>query len=216
MDWSIPLGPVVAGLDGVVLDRLWRVTGPQTAGEIHRRAGIGSLSGIRLSLERLTAQGLLTGRVVGNAVTYELNAGHLAYPALEAALTAYRPYELLRERLRTTVDTCWPRDPDGNGPSLAIYGSVARHEATTGSDVDLLLVVPDGVSVDSPAVDGVSAVLHDQVPAWTGNHAHVVVVARRDLARGRSEDDPLSESWLNDADTVLGPDVRDLMLNGTG
>lgn len=84
--------------------------------------------------------------------------------------------------------------------------------ASHGRDGPAQRVPPIGVE----GILQVSSVLHDKVPAWTGNRAHMVVVARGDLARARQEHDPITESWLDDADTVLGPDVRDLLLNGTG
>jgi predicted nucleotidyltransferase len=205
---------MLVGMDGIVLDRLHRVYGPQTAGEIHRRAKAGSLSGIRLSLERLAAQGIVIPQAVGNVIGYRVNEEHVVYPAIKAALENYHPYELLRERLRQTLEEVFPVSPLSPGPSLAIYGSVARREATAESDVDLLLVLPDAVAPTSQMVENLTAELHGRVLRWTGNRAHVYLIARTQLGDAYKGEDPITRSWAQDADTVAGPDVRKLMLDG--
>lgn len=209
MDWSVPLAPIVQSLEGVVLDRLYRVQGPQSIGEIHRKAGKGSLSGVRFALERLVEQGLVSASRIGNLVAYELNTDHVAYPALKAAFDAYRPYALLRERLH---DLVVEELGDVDLPSVAIYGSVARRDATVGSDVDLLVVVPRGRSQDATAaVFAITGSLHEQVSRWTGNAAQVVATTEPDLLEAWRAGDPFTRALALEADTVVGPDVRTLL-----
>ena len=209
MDWSIPLSPIVQSLEGVVLDRLYRVQGPQSIGEIHRKAGKGSLSGVRFALERLVEQGLVSASRIGNLVAYELNTDHLAYPALQAALDAYRPYALLRERLH---DLVVGELGDIDIPSVALYGSVARREATAGSDVDLLVVAPLGQSDDATSdVFAMAGNLHEHVSRWTGNAAQVVATTARDLLAAYRAGDPFALALAVEADTVVGRDVRALL-----
>ena len=64
-------------------------------------------SAYELAMERLRKkdadEGIVTRTPAGNTAIYELNREHLAYPALEAALSQYNPYAELRRRLRTLV-----------------------------------------------------------------------------------------------------------------
>jgi predicted nucleotidyltransferase len=204
VDWSKPTEALIPGLEGVVLRQLYVVQAPQTAGDVHGRAGTGSRNGIRYALDRLAEQGIVTRTPAGNTAIYELNREHLAYPALEAALSEYNPYGELRRRLRTLVADCAWNDESGLGPSLAIYGSVARGDARPDSDLDLLLIVPDGRDGDDPQVDDMSETLHVHVERWTGNRAHVDVRTRSAVEEARERRDPMFDSWQREADFVFG------------
>lgn len=172
-------------------------------------AGKGSLSGVRFALERLVEQGLVSASRIGNLVAYELNTDHVAYPALSAALDAYRPYTLLRQRLHDlVVEELGDVDP----PSVAIYGSVARREATAGSDIDLLVVAPQAeAGEDPPRAFAIVAKLHERVTRWTGNSAQVVATTERDLLEAHRAGDPFTRALASEADTVVGRDVRELL-----
>lgn len=205
MDWTRPTEALIPGLEGVALRQLYLVDAPQTAGDVHERAETGSRNGIRYALDRLADQGIVTRTPVGNTAVYELNRDHLAYPALDAALSTYAPYADLRDRLRDLARDCaW------NGPalfSLALYGSVARREAGPDSDVDLLMVLPDGVDADDANVDELSETLHVHVKRWTGNRAHLDVRTLHQVHMAAAAQDPVFTSWLRDADFVFGDDV---------
>ena len=207
MDWSKPTEALIPGLEGVALRQLHAVAGPQTAGDVHERAGSGSRNGVRYALDRLADQGIVTRTVAGNTALYELNRDHLAYEALDAALSIYRPYTDLRSRLKALIRDCSWNDPHGRQPSLAIYGSVARGDAGSSSDVDLLLVVPDGRDVDDLQVDDISEALHVLVQRWTGNRAHVDVRSVSEIRRAAAEGDPIFLSWDREADFVFGDNV---------
>lgn len=207
MDWANPLAPIVSGLDAVVLDRLYRVTGSQSAGEVHRRGGKGSPSGIRFALERLADQGLVTSRGIGNIRAYELNTAHLTYLAVQAVLDAYRPYELLRERIRDLVVEHFGDD----ARSVAIFGSVARREAGTSSDVDLLVVTAPGGRDDEDDEVELVSVLHHEVERWTGNQVQIVEVTREQLVTTLRAGDPFAASLRLEVDTVVGQDIRSFL-----
>lgn len=203
MDWRVPTEALIPGLEGVVLRQLHDVRGPQTAGDVHARAGTGSRNGVRYALEKLARQGLVLRQDVGNAAIYSLNHDHVVYPSLHAALELLRPYEALRTRVRDEVrDATWS-NPEL--PAVAIYGSVARGEAGPESDVDVLVVVPDAVGIDDPHVDGLCETLHVGIRRWTGNRAHIDVRTRGDVATAILAQDPIAASWQADADVVVGP-----------
>jgi predicted nucleotidyltransferase len=210
MDWSTSTAALMPGLDGVVLRQLFLVDAPQSAADVHRRAGSGSLNGVRYALDRFAEQGLVEVTKVGNTFGYALNPDHLVYPALAAALDMLDPWgdlvrrlqDLVEERMASATATAWV--------SLSVYGSVARREAGTGSDVDLLLVTPEGATVGS-WLDGLVDALHRSVPRWTGNEAHVYRMTDLSLARAVRDADPIVASWTDEAITVVGRDVRALL-----
>jgi predicted nucleotidyltransferase len=200
------------GLEGVVLHRLYLVTTPQTAAEVHRRAGAGSLNGVRYALDRLADQGIVTTVRVGRSLGYRLNTDHVVYGAVVAAFEALDPWGVLSERLERLAAQRFPgRMGEGTSVTLAIYGSVARGEAGAHSDVDVLLVLPDAGADTARAADDLTDDLHRWVPRWTGNDAHVFRITATALADGARHDEPIAASWARDAITVAGRNVREIM-----
>lgn len=207
MDWNRPMRALIPGLEGAVLRHLWRSEEPRTASQVHLATREGSLSGIRRALDRLVGQGVVVAHAAGHVLLYRLNTDHLAYPAIDGALQQYRPRSLLRARMAQLVDE---QSADlGLSPSVAIYGSVARGDATVRSDLDVLLVVAD--DAPDPAVDALAAQIRLMAQRWTGNPVHVFTCTPAWLVDAARREDPLVESWLADAETVYGTTVRDIL-----
>jgi len=200
VDLKHPVHAVVPTLDGPVLEVLARTTRPLTGREIHRLASRGSPNGIRLALGRLAEQGVVHAEQRSTAVYYTANRDHLAWPAVET-LTSLR--RTLLERLRTELES-W----QCAAIHASLFGSAARGDGDAASDIDLLLVRPDGVAEDdSPWAEQVDR-LRRKVFIWTGNRCHAFQVDRGRLAEHAQADDPLIHSWLRDAIPLAGPDLR--------
>jgi len=134
MDFSDPTRAVTATLDGPVLAVLARAGKPLTVAEIAAQAARGSEIGVRKSLARLVEQGIVQATEMGRNRVHQLNREHVAAPV--AVLLAGLRLELWR-RLRETVSTWNPK------PVYAcVFGSAARGDGDTDSDVDVLLVHP--------------------------------------------------------------------------
>ncbi|MCG2801806.1 MAG: DUF294 nucleotidyltransferase-like domain-containing protein [Cellulomonas sp.] len=205
MDWRSPISALIPGLEGPVLEALWRSHHPITGGEVARLSRAGSYPGVRLALGRLVRQGLVTARRSGTAISYELNPAHLVYPALAAALDGFDAFGMLKDRLRDLLAQHLPTDQEGF--ALAILGSVARREATADSDIDLLLVYPDG---HENTAEELGDTLRRSVRQWTGNEVQVLTMALGDVKAAATAGDPIVDSWGRDAVTVAGGDVRNL------
>ena len=196
---------LIPGLEGSAVHHLWSVREPRTASQVYLRTRAGSLSGIRRALDRLSRQGVVSARTAGNVILYQLNQDHLAYPAIDAALARYEPFAELRRRLAEL--TAAHATDLRHEPIVAIYGSVARGDASSESDLDLLLVLDD----DAPeaAGDDLEAALRTHGQRWTGNHVHVFRCSASWLADAHRREDPLVASWLAEAQVVHGRSLRD-------
>lgn len=183
MDVSMPISSVVPSLDGPVLVALAATTAPASLAEVHRRAGRGSKSGVREVLLRMIDVGLVD-EVPGGFV---LNREHIAAPAV--AMLADLHGELVR-RIRSTVEE-W-----GGGVSLVgLFGSAARRDGDSSSDIDLLVVS------DAGGMDDLIETLAGQVRSWTGNRAQVIGMPSAELRRLRRAKEPIVARW--DAEVVV-------------
>lgn len=200
MDVAHPIRVVVPTLDGPVLEVLARTTGPLSGREVHRLADAGSPSGVRLALIRLVEQGLVLAEERAQAVFYTANRQHLAWPAVEI-LTGLRAALLgrLREELQG-----WTLQPI----HASLFGSAARGDGDTGSDIDLLLLRPDGVEEDEPPWADQVDRLRERIRAWTGNHCQTFQLDRARLAEHVRISDPLVDELRRDAITLAGRDLR--------
>ena len=127
---------------------------------------------------------------------YTLNRDHIA---AEPIITLTRLRSILIERLKEHL-AGW------EVPAIhaSIFGSAARGDGDTGSDIDVLVVRPRDVDDEDERwrsqIDSLAAVIH----SWTGNHAGIAEISERDLARLRRERPPVIEDVSADGITLMG------------
>jgi len=98
-----------------------------------------------------------------------------------------------------------------NGLTAYLYGSLARHESTPESDVDILLVFPD--DRDTEQIIDFAHDLSDSVTGWTGNQGQIYSVTRSGLADLVRRDDSIVTSLRADATPIVGPEFARLLLD---
>ena len=161
MDLGAPLLDVSVGVRGALLQQLARLEQPVTRRQLAAAAGVapGHASAV---VDELIRSGLVTEALAGRSSMVALNRNHVASgPLLALAGLRGEVVRRLRERL-----SGWP---DLNAAWL--FGSVARGEATSDSDIDLLIVADD---LDSPEAHDRLTELISDVRSWTGNETQVV------------------------------------------
>lgn len=197
MDLSAPLASFMNGLDAVVLRVVARAGTELTGRQVARLAGTGTPANVRLSLLRLVDVGLVTSVPAPHATMFSANRAHILWPAVETAMNARQE---LNRRLAAFASAEAPE-----GVTVALYGSVARGDSTRTSDIDLLVILPDAVTLDDR--DEFVTGLRDRVQLWTGNDAQVYDLTESALARQRDEGDPIVDSWAADGIVVFGNSV---------
>ena len=174
-----------------------------TGREVARLVRAGSQPAVNASLRRLTKEGVVRAEEAGNAYLHTLNREHLAAPALE--LLADIRGELER-RLRAEL-AAWEIAP----AHVSIFGSAARGDGDTSSDIDLFVVRPSRVPADDPRWRAQLEQLCDRVHAWTGNHAGLSEVSTTNVRRVRRASPPIIEELRRDAITLAGPTPTELL-----
>ena len=203
MDLMTPLSSIAPGLDSAALTVLAGADTAMSATQIQRVAGRGSRYGLVLVLERLAQHGLVTAIPAARGNLYQLKREHILAPVVIAAVSARAE---MNRRLSEALRALSPKPL-----SAAIYGSVARGEATSDSDIDLLVITTDGVDPDDEIWTRQIDNLERQARLWTGNLLQVVTVPRAQLVAMSAAGANIVTEWERDAQTIYGQDVRRLI-----
>lgn len=201
MDVSRPHTALASSLDVEVLIRLAATTRLVSGRQVARLVGA-SQRGVAAALDRLVEQGTVHREEAGRALLYSLNRDHLTAPAVR--LLADMRLELFR-RLRAAFEA-WDTPPR----YALLFGSTARADGDTSSDVDLLVVRPDEVGEqDEHWREQVSGLAND-VLAWTGNHAAPVEIPESELSGLSASSPALWDEIRRDSVHLFGAPVQEL------
>lgn len=195
-----PFETVTPTVDGDVLGVLSAADQWFPLSHIHALVNDRSRSGIRKALQRLVEQGIVLRQQLGSQFAYRLNRDHLAAPAVIELAHLYATY---LNQLRSLVQG-WPAEP----AFAALFGSAARGDMRTDSDIDIFLVRPHAAEHDPARTvwDTNVSELQSASTRWTGNDTRVLEMGEADVARGltggdqvlldiRSDGVPLAGSW---------------------
>jgi predicted nucleotidyltransferase len=202
MDLSQPYAAVCPSLEGPVLDVLAHTTRPLTGREVARLARRGSERGVRLVLHRLVAHGLVTAQEAGPASLFVLNRDHIAASVVEGLM---RLRAELIERIRREIEG-WESQP----AHVSVFGSAARGDGNTGSDVDLLIVRPDAVPEDDPRWREQLHLLAEKIERWSGNHASLHELSPAQLKAAVRRREPIVASLSEQSIALAGASFADL------
>lgn len=149
----------------------------------------GTRQGVQKALDRLVDQGIITETTVGRSRAYTLNRSHLL---ADAVLSIHRARSTLLTRTAAAL-AAWPVAPT----TVTLFGSAARSEMRTDSDIDLLIVLPDDADPEETEQQ-----VHDLATAmstWTGNDVRPLVYRESEVSPA-----PIFDEILRDGVPVAG------------
>jgi predicted nucleotidyltransferase/predicted transcriptional regulator len=173
-------------------------SGRQIAAEIGR-----SPTGVQHVLARLVEEGLVEQTRAGRAFLYRFNHDHLLAGAVREMADVR--VELVN-RLRWKVDT-WKRPP----VHLSMFGSAARGDGDSASDIDLFLVRPKAIDEDDEEWRATVDRLSGDVESWTGNRASIIEIGERELPGLRKRRPAALRGLERDAIDIAGRPARKLL-----
>ena len=199
MDVSNGLSVVTPTLEAWVLRALVQTTRPLSGRQVARLVEQGSLGGVQKALSRLVEQGIVLADAHPSATFFTLNRDHLAArPVIELAQLA----TTLGERLTSFIQS-WEVQPQ----HACLFGSAARQDGDTSSDVDILLVHSQSWQEPSRAwaqqVDDLAA----KIWLWTGNDAGILDISSVDLDRMQVNKEAILNSWQRDGILLAGQEL---------
>lgn len=204
MHLGAPHLAILSPAEGGVLAVLAGTERPLSGREVARIGGQPRSTVARV-LRRLVEHGVVEVREAGAGAVllYHLNREHLASEPLEALITLRRR---LVERIRGELAT-WSLQPF----HASLFGSAARGDGDTRSDIDVFLVRPLDVPADDPGWRGQLERLATRIERWTGDRASLVDVSLDDVARLARERPPVVGELEREAITLTGPPAHELL-----
>lgn len=203
MDLSRPLATLLSAADAGALTVLARTEGALPGRRVAELAGANHTSTLR-ALNGLVTEGVVLVEPAGRANLYRLNRSHALAPLILAAVNVTAD---IQRRLTAQIN-------DWAIPCLhaSLYGSLARGEAGPQSDIDVLVVRPEGLSVpDEETWDTQLAETEATMHAFTGNDLSWLDTTVPDLRRTEAADEPILRSWRDDAILLTGQPLPHLL-----
>jgi predicted nucleotidyltransferase len=200
VDFARPVQAVIPGAQGRILAVL-----AETSAELNLRA-LARLSGVSLAqasrvMPGLVDLGVVTRRDVPPSALFRLVPDHVA---ARAVLQLARARMTVLEELGRRAAILEPQPV-----TVVVYGSLARADSRPDSDIDLLVVRPDGIADDGP--------WHDQLERWrhqavelSGNPVELLVVDRHTAQRHLRSRRPLWAAIRRDGIVLHGASLTDL------
>lgn len=206
MKLSNPIDDIIPSVDGRVSAVLARSGIPLTGARVAEAAGA-SKERVRQVLARLVDAGLVTSQPAGQAILYAANREHLLWPAVQKLIVDTDQFVyLIKQRIVEVLEQGIGDSALAGQCMLALFGSVARGEATGDSDIDVLLIAPD--ELDPQTTTSLVSEIVDSVMTGTGNECNVYAVSRSGFDELVADEDPMVGSWVADAAVFHGPDFR--------
>lgn len=207
VDLQDPARAVMAAATSAVLRAL--VGAPEARFTMRQLAAVAGVShnAAQTVVHRLAEHGLLVTEPAGRAVLCSFNRDHLAADAVVALVTLRaRLLELLVGEI-----AAWSVVP----LHASLYGSGARGDGTTSSDLDLLVVRPDTLDADAEALwDSQLSASAVRVRLATGNPVNYLDVTSAGLQDAVRSAESIVVSWRQDAVHLFGRRL-DVLLRAT-
>jgi predicted nucleotidyltransferase len=197
MDLSDPSKAVLPSVRGAVLRVLARTDVPMSGRAVAATAGQ-QVGYRRVSqvLGELVEAGIVLRESQPPAYLYQLNRDHVAAePVLMLADLRGRLLERIAETVRR-----WEAAPD----ALWLFGSAARGDGSSSSDIDLLVLRSSAMSGDDPTWRQQLDELAEHVSKWSGNDCQILEYSSSELAELVHAGDPLIDELRRDSIAVVG------------
>lgn len=186
MFFGQPFGGLIPGVRGAVLSALLRTGAPLTGRQVHGLVSDEySLWSVQQALKVLTQIGVVETQTIGRAGVHTINEGHAAAAHLRALAD---PIGTLRSAVAQSVGS--------EVESVIVFGSIARGQASEGSDIDLAVIANSGW-------DGRTD-LEDAVRTGVGNGCDVLVFTPSQFLQLARSGEPVVSDILRDGVALVG------------
>lgn len=201
MDFVHPVEAVIPGAQGRVLAVLAETTAELNLRTVARLASVSPAQASRV-LPVLVELGLVERREVPPSSQFRLNREHIAG---RLVIELARSREAMLDRMGAAACDL-PISP----ASVIVFGSFARREADAQSDIDVLIIRPDGIDEDDAAWVAGTDQWRDDIAAIAGNAVEILEADRVDVAKKLSSKSALWRDVVRDGIVVHGETIHEL------
>jgi len=205
MNFTQPLNHILGQLSKIKILRFMIHAGlPMNGREIAKSAG---LSHVRCHaiLKELSEQGIVTLRKIGRSTVYELQPDHIVVKHWLKPL--FREEKQLKNRLARTITSHLSVKP----VSVILFGSIARKEDSAGSDIDMLVIMPDKVNLTKCKRELSGA--EEAVTHLYGNHLSPLLIKHNLFITKLKRGDRFLKEVLSDGQQIYGKTISELLSN---
>lgn len=206
MNLTEPMRSVIPGAHGQVLQVIAQTRKALTARQVALLTEGGTTKRRANDvLQELTEAGIVLRQDSAPSYLYTLNYDHLAAESI-VALSMMR--EQLLERIQEQV-RAWAWRP----AAVYLFGSTARGEATTRSDIDLLIVKPsDFPTNEEDEWDDQLSALSENVHRWSGNYCEILDLTEHEVVEAVNSDNRLALDLRDHGRILFGSKRAHLLL----
>ncbi|MCP3936691.1 MAG: helix-turn-helix domain-containing protein [Actinomycetia bacterium] len=201
MDFVHPVEAVIPGTQGRVLAVLAEATAELNLRTVARLADVSPAQASRV-LPGLVQLGLVERREVPPSSLFRLSCQNVA---AQVVVELARSRDMALQRIGSAAGDL-PVPP----ASVIVFGSFARREADRHSDIDAVMVRPDGIDADDDAWTSGVQQWREAVRAITGNPVEVIETDRAEVAEKLRSTRTLWRDVARDGVVVQGVALAEL------
>jgi predicted nucleotidyltransferase len=201
VDFLHPVEAVIPGAQGRIMAVLARTSSELNLRTIARLSGVSVAQASRV-LPGLVALGIVERREAPPSALFRFVPEHVAAGAVLALADAR---QLVLDDLARTASELDPAPV-----TVVVFGSFARGEAASGSDLDIVVVRRDAVDEDDAGWRAGIGAWIDRIHRVTGNRVELLEVTERDASRLLRSRKPLWLDVQRDGVVVFGRDLAAL------
>ena len=201
MDLVQPVQAVIPGAQGRILAVLAETSAELSLRTIARLSGVSIAQASRV-MPKLVELGMVERRELPPSSLFRLVNEHVASRAVLALAGARRT--VLEQVGRAAGALASPP------VSVILFGSFARGDARSGSDIDVVIVRPAAVAEENEAWASGLETWRQHARRITGNRIEIVEVSEREIARLLQGREPLWSDVARDGVVIFGRPVSEL------
>lgn len=201
MDFVSPVESLIPGAQGRILAALARTTAEVNLRTLADLAGVSPAQATRV-LSKLVDLGVVHRREAPPSALFQLARGNIA-ARLVTRLAALR--EVTLDELAALAENLTPQ-----AVNVTLFGSFARGEARTSSDIDVLVVRAVGTPEDDEEWSELLGTFTDGARDRTGNPVNIVEVGESEVGRLLRSRRPVWKNLLTDGLKIAGERLESL------
>jgi len=203
MNFTHPLDHIIGQPSKIKIIRFLIKTGIAMNGrEIGKAVG---LSHVRCHtiLKEFSEQGIVSLRQIGRSTVYELQQNHIVVKDWLKPL--FRKEDLLENSLARTITNYLSIKP----LSIILFGSVAKKQDRAGSDIDILLIMPDNANLKTCKRE--IAKSEEKITQLYGNHLSPLLIQRATFIGKLKKADHFLKEVLEYGHSIYGRAFSELL-----